>query len=208
MKKVFHALRFLVTYIRAKLIILFSQYDEALFIDGSWFKEGRYGEFTAPGWKWVVHDYKMCKAKNVSMDVPWPVSPDIRIVNPENISFHPDDLNNFHTFGNYYQAFAKISIGRGTYIAPNVGIITANHSLEDLSKHATPKPVTLGECCWIGMNAMILPGVSLGDNTVVGAGSVVTKSFPEGNCVIAGNPAKIIKILGENDGEKELERNL
>jgi acetyltransferase-like isoleucine patch superfamily enzyme len=45
------------------------------------------------------------------------------------------------------------------------------------------------------MNAMILPGVHLGDNTIVGAGSVVTKSFPEGNVVIAGNPAKIIKKL-------------
>lgn len=208
MKKAFHALCFLVTYIRAKLIILFSQYDEALFIDGSWFTEGRYGKFTAPGWKWVVRDYKACKVNCVNQNVPWPVSADIRVVSPENIVFHPEDLNNFQTFGNYYQAFAKINIGRGTYIAPNVGIITANHSLEDLNKHAPAKPVTLGERCWIGMNAMILPGVSLGDNTVVGAGSVVTKSFPEGNCVIAGNPAKIIKILGENDGEKELERNL
>ena len=46
------------------------------------------------------------------------------------------------------------------------------------------------------MNSMILPGVELGPRTVVGAGSVVTKSFPEGDCVIAGNPAKIIKKLG------------
>ena len=50
------------------------------------------------------------------------------------------------------------------------------------------------------MNTVILPGVSLGDHTIVGAGSVVTKSFQEGNCVIAGNPAKVIRYLNESDG--------
>lgn len=57
------------------------------------------------------------------------------------------------------------------------------------------KDVIIGKKCWIGMNAIILPGVKLGDNTIVGAGSVVTKSFPDGNLVIAGNPAKIINKL-------------
>lgn len=208
MTKIFLAVKLIVNYIHAKLIIRFSQYDEALFVGSRWFKGGRYGEFTASGWEWVVRDYKMCRARNVNMNVPWPVSSDIRIVRPENVSFHPEDLNNFQTFGNYYQAIGKICIGKGTYIAPNVGIITANHSLEDISKQAESKPVILGERCWIGMNSVILPGVTLGDNTVVGAGSVVTKSFPEGNCVIAGNPAKIIKALKENDEDKDLERNL
>jgi acetyltransferase-like isoleucine patch superfamily enzyme len=57
------------------------------------------------------------------------------------------------------------------------------------------KDVIIGKKCWIGMNAIILPGVQLGDNTIVGAGSVVTKPFPDGNILIAGNPAKIIKRL-------------
>ena len=57
------------------------------------------------------------------------------------------------------------------------------------------KKVIIGDKTWIGMNSLILPGVVLGPNTVVGGGSVVTKSFPDGHCVIAGNPAKLIKNI-------------
>ena len=57
------------------------------------------------------------------------------------------------------------------------------------------KNVVIGTNSWIGMNSVILPGVKLGEKTVVGAGSVVTKSFEEGNIVIAGNPARVIKKL-------------
>ena len=130
-----------------------------------------------------------------NVDVPFPCSPQIRIVNPENIEFDSDNLNNFQTFGNYYQAAAKISIGKGTYIAPNVGLITANHDFNNLNIWSEAKPITIGEKCWIGMNTVVLPGVILGNHTIVGAGSVVTKSFSEGNCIIAGNPAKLIRKI-------------
>ena len=97
--------------------------------------------------------------------------------------------------GSYFQAFGRIVIGKGTYIAQNVGIITANHNLQNLDLQAEAKPVGIGEKCWIGMNSVILPGVELGPHTIVGAGSVVTKSFVDGHCVIAGNPAKVIRHL-------------
>jgi acetyltransferase-like isoleucine patch superfamily enzyme len=67
-----------------------------------------------------------------------------------------------------------------------------------LEERADSKPITLGISCWVGMNSVILPGVSLGDHTIVGAGSVVTKSFPDGFCVIAGNPAKLIRDIRVN----------
>lgn len=103
--------------------------------------------------------------------------------------------------GCYIQGIGKIEIGDYTIIAPNVGIISANHDLYDYRKHAAGY-VKIGKYCWIGMNAIVLPNVELGDHTIVAAGSVVTKSFTDGYCVIGGNPAKIIK---EIDPEKVVE---
>lgn len=159
---------------------------------------GRMNGLCSIGWKWIVWNKKGCKKMHVNQNVKWPCSPRITVINPQNIEFDPDDLNNFQGFGNYYQAIGRIIIGKGTYIAPNVGLITSNHTIGDIDNHDDPKNIILGKKCWIGMNSMILPGVVLGDNTVVGAGSVVTKSFEEGNCVIAGNPAKIINIIEKN----------
>ncbi|MBK8622493.1 MAG: acyltransferase [Saprospiraceae bacterium] len=96
--------------------------------------------------------------------------------------------------GNYIQAIGKLYIGDYTQIAPNVGIITGNHDIYDNSKHIISE-VKIGSYCWVGMGAIILPGVVLGDFTVVAAGAIVTKSFKEGYCVIGGNPAKKIKDL-------------
>lgn len=67
--------------------------------------------------------------------------------------------------------------------------------MQNLDRHEEAKPVLIGEKCWIGMNSVILPGVILGPHTVVGAGSVVTKSFVDGYCIVAGNPAKIIRKI-------------
>lgn len=168
------------------------QHYDKQYLTGRWFT----AENNFAGWDWVIKNAKNCSRSKVNIGCPWPISADSRAVGTQNIEFDPDDLNNFQHFGCYFQGKGKITIGKGTWIAPNVGIITANHSIEDLNKHNEAKAVTLGERCWIGMNSMILPGVELGPRTVVGAGSVVTKSFPEGDCVIAGNPAKIIKKLG------------
>ena len=129
--------------------------------------------------------------------IPFPVSFRSQFMNWEHFIFDVDDLENFQKGGCYFQAAsdACINIGRGTFIAANVGIITANHDLQNLEKHMSGKDVTIGEKCWIGMNSVILPGVTLGEGTVVGAGSIVTKSFTEGHCVIAGNTSKLIREL-------------
>lgn len=91
----------------------------------------------------------------------------------------------------------NVTIGNNCLIAPQAGIYTACHPLDEATRISgleLGKPVTIGNNCWIGGRAVINPGVTLGDNVVVGSGAVVTKSFPS-NVVIAGNPARIIKYL-------------
>lgn len=93
--------------------------------------------------------------------------------------------------GCYFQGGNGIEIDDYTIIGPGVKIISANHNPIDINKWIPAPPVHIGKSCWIGSNSVILPGVSLGDDVIVGAGSVVTKSFGNG-CTIAGNPARII----------------
>lgn len=96
--------------------------------------------------------------------------------------------------GCYLQGNGGIWIGNYVHFASNIGIISGNHSLYNQMEHEL-KEVRIEDYCWIGMNVVILPGVHLGPRTIVGAGSVVTKSFPDGYCVIGGNPARIIKLI-------------
>lgn len=91
----------------------------------------------------------------------------------------------------------RVKIGDNCLIGPQVGIYTACHPLDRAARVKLleyGKPINIGNDCWIGGHAVINPGVTLGDNVIVGSGAVVTKSFPS-NVVIAGNPAKIIKRL-------------
>jgi acetyltransferase-like isoleucine patch superfamily enzyme len=157
---------------------------------------GRHFEQSTIGWSWVFRAIWFQKILGFNRSIPWPINPHILISNHQNLVFDVDDLNNFQSPGCYYQNFAaQIVVGKGTFIAPNVGIITANHDPENLDLHLPGSEVHIGERCWLGMNSVILPGVTLGPGTVVGAGSVVSHSFPDGNCVIAGTPAKVIRSM-------------
>ena len=90
-----------------------------------------------------------------------------------------------------------VKIGDNTMLGPNVQIYTATHPLEYNARNSGlefAKPITIGNNVWVGGNATICPGVKIGNNVVIGAGSVVTKSFPD-DVFIAGNPARIIKTI-------------
>ena len=103
--------------------------------------------------------------------------------------------------GCYIQGIGKIYIGDYVRIAANVGLISANHDLSDLREHVRGS-LRIGSYSWIGMNSIILPDVELGDFTIVAAGSVVTKSFTEGYCVIGGNPASVLRVLDPLECER------
>lgn len=127
----------------------------------------------------------------------WPMHTSSTVVGVSNV-FLGRDVAPGYMSGCYIQGIGSIKIGDYTEISGNVAIITANHDPLDLTRHIV-KSVSIGSYCWIGFNAVILPGVVLGDHTIVAAGAIVTKSFSDGGVVIAGNPAKIIKRIEVND---------
>ena len=97
-----------------------------------------------------------------------------------------------------------IYIGDWVKFGPNVTIVTAGHPvLPELREEPTlqfNKDVHIEECVWIGAGVIVLPGVTIGRNSVIGAGSVVTKDIPE-NVVAVGNPCRVMRLIGEKDRE-------
>lgn len=176
--------------IRRFLKAFFSLFFDVRYLSGKYFDD-RY-----TGYAWCARALFQRNILRLAKPKPFPVGLMCHVSNAKNVIFDNDDINNFQAAGAYYQNFsAKIILGKGTYIAPNVGLITANHDVGNLDFHLDGKDIILGAGCWIGMNSVVLPGVELGPKTVVAAGAVVTKSFPEGGLILAGVPAKPIKAV-------------
>jgi acetyltransferase-like isoleucine patch superfamily enzyme len=107
--------------------------------------------------------------------------------------------NVFVNFNSVFLDTCLITIGSRTLVGPNVSFFSATHPLDPAVRNGTQGPETgkeihIGEDCWIGGNAIILPGVTIGKGCTVGAGSVVTKSVPDFT-LVAGNPAKVIRKI-------------
>lgn len=119
----------------------------------------------------------------------------------------------FINFNFTVQDDAEVTIGDDCNFGPNVTIVTPCHPMlpderkaircEDgsIKRLCYAKPVKIGHDCWFGANVVVCPGVTVGDNCVIGAGSVVTKDIPSGTFA-AGNPCKVIRELGEADSMK------
>lgn len=194
MKKIFYS-----RFIRKIMKVFFSIFYDKKYLTGKYFDE------KIMGYYWAFRGLKG-RIFGPNRKIPWPVNPNTIVSRSDKLVFDIDDLNIFQTPGCYWQnPSGRIFIGRGTFVAPNVGIITTNHDIYDLKKHTEGRDVILGIECWIGMNAVILPGVHLGDHTIVAAGAVVIESFPEGYCVLGGVPAQIIKTLDKSKFKKNIE---
>ena len=92
---------------------------------------------------------------------------------------------------------AKVIFGDNVFIGPNCGFYTSGHPIDFKTRNQGieyAKPITVGNNVWIGGDVTVLSGVSIGDNSIIGAGSIVTKDIPS-NVVAVGNPCKIIKNI-------------
>lgn len=143
----------------------------------------------------TLKQYLIFRLFKYGSNIYWPRDTTNLIASPENIKIGIN--SSIGGGGCYIQGNGKLTIGNYVRVTTNVGIMSGNH---DLLNHRIQikKETVIGDYSWIGMNSVILPGVKLGTRTIVAAGSVVTKSFPEGFCVIGGNPARLIKKIDES----------
>lgn len=118
-----------------------------------------------------------------------------QVYDGQNITAHPTVHKYLWSAGGcFYHGMNGIEIGEGTIISAGVKIVSASHEEYDY-KVLVRDPgyrIVIGKRCWLGSNSVLLPGVKLGDDVIVGAGAVVTKDFPSGS-VVAGVPAKKIR---------------
>lgn len=111
-----------------------------------------------------------------------------------------------HVYANFHLTLVDdtdIYVGDDTMFGPNVTVATAGHPILPALREQVYQynmPVFIGRNCWIGAGAILLPGVHIGDGTVIGAGSVVTKDIPA-NVVAVGNPCRVLRPIDERDRE-------
>lgn len=131
----------------------------------------------------------------------------VSIVSP----FYCDYGYNIETGENFFMNMncvildgAKVTFGDNVFVAPGCGFYTAGHPLDAERRNAGLEyalPIRIGNNVWIGAQVCVLPGVTIGDNTVIGAGSVVTKDIPSG-VLAAGNPCRVIRPITEADAAR------
>lgn len=122
--------------------------------------------------------------------------------------FHCDYGYNIEVGENFFANYnlvildvGKVKIGNNAQLAPNVSIYTAGHPIHPDSRNSGYEygiDITIGDNVWIGGNTCIMPGVKIGKNVVIGAGSVVTKDIPD-DVIAFGNPCKVVRNITEND---------
>ena len=133
------------------------------------------------------------------------IEPDFKCEFGKNITIEDDVYINF---GCVILDCAEVTIGSHTLLGPNVGLYAANHSIdasERINGGCQGKPIHIGKNVWFGGDVKVVPGVTIGDNTIIGTGSIVTKDIPS-NVIAVGNPCKIIREITDKDKTDYLQR--
>lgn len=135
------------------------------------------------------------KIYGINRSVPWPVHWTSEVKAHENIQRGTETLGSM--MGCYIDGRNGIILEDNVWVGPRVSIISMDHDLSNYNQYKKERPIRIGANSLLTTNSVILPGVELGPHTVVAAGAVVTKSFPEGNQILVGNPARVLKNIGD-----------
>jgi acetyltransferase-like isoleucine patch superfamily enzyme len=131
------------------------------------------------------------KILRINGSVPWPVHFTSRVLFHKNIQVGHRSSPGSNA-GCYIQGKNGIQIGHNCRFGPNIGLISANHDPQDYDRWLKADPIVIGSNVWLGMNTVVMPGVKIGDNVIVGSNSTVTKDLPS-HCIAAGSPCKVIR---------------
>lgn len=126
------------------------------------------------------------------------IEPDFKCEFGKNITIEDDVYINF---GCIILDCAEVTIGSHTLFGPNIGLYPVNHSTdaqERINGGCYGKPIHIGKNVWLGGDVKVLAGVTIGDNTIIGTGSIVTKDTPS-NVIAVGNPCKVIREITDKD---------
>ena len=132
------------------------------------------------GFKKYLQFFLFQRILRINSETPWPVHWSSVVSLPKNIHLDRPTANLGAMPGCYIQAINGIQVGKNTYVGPGTKMISANHNIYDFKKHDPSSPIIIGKNCWIGANAVILPGVELAEHTIVAAGAVRLKASWKG----------------------------
>ena len=161
----------------------------------------------------LCYEFNLCKPSDIEMQnillhrILGEIKGDIVITAP----FYCDYGTNISVGNNFYTNHnctildgAKVTFGDNVFIAPNCVFTTAGHAIDAEHRASGLEialPIYIGDNVWIGANVTVLPGITIGDNTIICAGSVVDKDIPS-NVIAVGNPCKVLREVTEKDKEK------
>lgn len=147
---------------------------------------------------------KLHKRKKMLKDILGSCGEEITIEPPFACDYGKNIMIGDYFFANYNLVIldvGKVTIGNNVMFAPNVSIYTAGHPLHPESRNSGYEygiDITIGDNVWVGGNVVILPGIHVGNNVVIGAGTVVTKDIPD-NYIAVGNPCRLVRKITEED---------